>query len=229
MKRTITKKSIAVGASVFGLLYAVSVIGAVTQAQTPPPVPKTALAAARPGAAIPMDGKWDIDAAHTSIGFSVQHMVVSHVQGRFNKFDGGIVANSKDLSKSSVNFTIQASSIDTNQPQRDAHLKSADFFDTAKYPTITFKSTGIDKKDDGSYVAHGTFTMHGVSKEIDLPFTVVGPIKDAFGMTRLGLQSKLRVNRQDYGVKWNQNLDGGGFVLGNDVDIEINLEATAAK
>ena len=166
---------------------------------------------------------------HTSIGFSVQHMVVSHVQGRFDKFAGSIVADSKDLSKSAVDFTIQAASVDTNVPARDAHLRGADFFDAAKYPTITFKSASIEKKDDGSYVAHGPFTMHGVTKTVDLPFTVIGPIKDAFGMIRLGMQSKLRVNRQDYGVKWNQNLDSGGVVVGNDVDIEINLEATAAK
>ena len=226
MKFNNTKKSIALAASGFGLLYAVSVISAVTQAQVPP---KTTLAAVRPGGALPMEGKWDVDVMHTSVGFSVQHMVVSHVTGRFDKFSGSIVADSKDLSKSSVEFTIQAGSIDTNVPARDAHLKSADFFDAAKYPTITFKSSGMDKKEDGSYVAHGAFTMHGVTKTVDLPFTVVGPIKDAFGMIRFGLQSKLKVNRQDYGVKWNQNLDSGGLVVGNDVDIEINLEATAAK
>ena len=229
MKFNTTKKSIALAASGFGLLYAVSVISAVTQAQTPSAAPKPALAAARPVAALPIDGKWDVDVMHTSIGFSVQHMVVSHVTGRFNKFSGSIVADSKDLGKSSVEFTIQAASVDTNVPARDAHLKSADFFDAAKYPTITFKSSGIDKKDDGSYVAHGAFTMHGVTKTVDLPFTVVGPIKDAFGLIRFGLQSKLKVNRQDYGVKWNQTLDSGGVVVGNEVDIEINLEATAAK
>ena len=229
MKNKLTKKTIALAASGVGLLYTLSVVCAVTQAQTSAAAPKTALAANQATAALPIDGKWDIDVSHTSVGFSVQHMVVSHVQGRFNKFSGSIVADSKDLSKSSVDFTIQAASVDTNFPARDAHLKSPDFFDTAKYPAITFKSSGVEKKDDGSYVAHGLFTMRGVTKTVDLPFTVVGPIKDAFGMIRLGLQSKLRVNRQDYGVKWNQNLDSGGVVVGNDVDIEINLEATAAK
>ncbi len=225
---TINTKSIAIGASAFGLLYAVSLFGAVTQAQTAD-APKAAPTSARRAAPIAIDGKWDVDPAHTSINFSVQHMVVSHVQGRFNKFSGSITADSKDVSKSSVDFTIQTASIDTNVPPRDAHLKGPDFFDAAKYPTITFKSSGIDRKDDGSYVAHGVFTMRGVSKNVDLPFTVLGPIKDAFGSNRFGLQTKLRVNRQDYGVKWNMPLDGGGVVVGNDVDIDINLEATPAK
>lgn len=173
-------------------------------------------------------GAWSIDVAHTSINFSVRHMVVSQVRGRFNQFGGTLAVAGADLSGSSVRFTIQAASIDTNQPQRDAHLKTSDFFDVAKYPTITFRSSSITKNGAG-YVAHGAFTMHGTTKEIDLPFQLSGPVKDAFGTTRIGLQSRLRLNRQDYGVRWNMPLDNGGLAVGNDVDIEINLEATPAK
>jgi polyisoprenoid-binding protein YceI len=171
-------------------------------------------------------GAWTVDAAHTSVNFSVRHMVVSQVRGRFNSFSGVINVDAKDFTKSSVQFTIQVASVDTNQPQRDAHLKTADFFDVAKYPTITFKSTSISKTDGNRYTAHGVFTMHGTSKTIALPFTVQGPVKDSFGTVRAGLQSNLKINRQDYGVKWNQTLDNGGLAVGNDIDIELNLEAT---
>jgi len=171
---------------------------------------------------------WTIDTAHTGISFSVRHMVVSRVRGRFNSFSGSVVANTSDFTKSSVQFTIQVASIDTNQPQRDAHLKTADFFDAAKYPQIIFKSSSISKVSEGKYVAHGSFTMHGVTKQIDLPFDLYGPLKDAFGQVRLGIQASLIINRQDYGVKWNQKLDSGGLAVSNDVDIEINLEATPA-
>ena len=225
MQHKNTKKALAATVSAVGILYTVSVIGAVTQAQTAAQTAQTRLAASGQAKPIALDGAWVTDPTHTSITFSVRHMVVSQVQGRFDKSSGVIAADSKDISKSSVSFTIQTASIDTNQPQRDAHLKTADFFDAAKYPEITFKSSRIEKKDDGSYVAHGTFTMHGTAKEIDLPFEVAGPIKDAFGMNRFGLHAKLRLNRQDYGVKWNQAMDNGGLVVGNDVDIEINLEA----
>ncbi len=179
--------------------------------------------------AAPVKGDWTIDLSHTGISFSVRHMVVSTVHGRFNKVSGSIHAAGKDIESSTVDFTIQVASIDTNEPQRDAHLKSADFFDATKYPTISYKSRSISKVGAGKYVAHGDFTLHGITKKLDLPFTLSGPVKDAFGQTRLGLQSNVRINRQDYGVKWNMKLDKGGLAVSDDVDIEINLEATPAK
>lgn len=177
----------------------------------------------------PVKGDWTIDLSHTGINFSVRHMVVSTVHGRFNKVSGAIHAAGKDIENSTVDFIIQVASIDTNEPQRDAHLKSTDFFDATKYPTITYKSHSISKVGVGKYVAHGDFTLHGITKKVDLPFTLSGPVKDAFGQIRLGLQSNLRINRQDYGVKWNMKLDRGGLAVSDDVDIEINLEATPAK
>ena len=173
-----------------------------------------------------LKGDWAIDTTHTSANFTVRHMLVSQVRGRFNKFNGTIHADSKNFSNSSVQFTIEAASIDTNEPQRDGHLKSADFFDVAKYPEITYKSSSITHTAGNKYVAHGTFTMHGISKPLDLPFTLNGPLKDAFGQVRFGIQSNLRINRQDYGVKWNQKMDTGGWAVSNEVDIELNLEAT---
>lgn len=181
---------------------------------------------AQPAALPVKGGAWTLDTTHTSVNFSVRHMVVSQVRGRFNTFSGTINVDAKDFTKSAVQFTIQAASVDTNLQARDAHLKSADFFDVAKYPTITFKSTSISKVAGDRYVAHGLFTMHGVSKAIDLPFTVYGPVKDAFGKVRAGLQSNLKINRQDYGVKWNMTLDNGGLAVSDEVDIELNLEAT---
>ena len=193
-----------------------------SNAQTTPPTQPSV-------ASLPFKGgAWTLDTAHTSVNFSVRHMIVSQVRGRFNTFSGVINVDGKDFTKSSIQFTIQAASVDTNQPARDAHLKTADFFDVAKYPTITFKSDSISKVEGNRFIAHGVFTMHGVSKPIDLPFALYGPLKDAFKQVRFGIQSNLKINRQEYGVKWNQTLDNGGLAVGNDIDIELNLEATPA-
>lgn len=204
------------------LAAALGLIPGAAMAETPARADKQA-------AAPSVDGPLNLDKTHTNVGFSVRHMVVSQVRGRFNDFSAAIVGNSKDWTKSSVKFTIQAASIDTAVPARDTHLKSADFFDAAKYPTITFESSKITKRGDNEYVAHGTFKVHGTAREIDLPFTVAGPVKDPFGFVRVGIESHLKLNRQDYGVKWNATLDNGGLAVGNEVDIVLDLEATAPK
>ena len=165
-----------------------------------------------------------IDPAHSMVDFSVRHMVISHVSGCFQEFSGTIVYDEKDPSKSSVNVHIKAASIDTRNHDRDEHLRSSSFFDAAKFPEITFASTRLEKTEDG-YIAHGPLTIRGVSKEVALPFKITGTIKDPWGKTRLGAQAGLSINRQDFGVSWNQILDGGGVELGDEVKIDLAVEA----
>ena len=161
---------------------------------------------------------YKVDPAHSSIGFSIDHMVIDTVHGRFRQFQGSITVdpdNGNALKQASA--TIQTASIDTDVERRDTHLRSPDFFDAEKYPTITFETTGVSGQ-----TLTGKFTMHGVTKEISLPFTIKGPIKDPMGNVHLALQAKTRLNRKDYGISWNKTLDAGGLMLGEDVDIEIN-------
>jgi polyisoprenoid-binding protein YceI len=168
--------------------------------------------------------KYQIDPVHSSIDFAVRHMVLSNVKGNFTDFSGVIVHDTADLAKSSVSVTIAASSINTNNVTRDNHLKSPDFFDVAKFPDITFQSERIEKSDSG-YIAIGKLTMHGVIKEIALPFTVMGMVKDPTGVMHVGIEAGMTLNRQDYGISWSKTLDNGGLMVGNDVKIDINIEA----
>lgn len=167
--------------------------------------------------------QYKVDPAHTSISFSVKHMVIATVKGSFSKFEGAITYDEKDLSKWSVKGKIFADSIDTNNSDRDKHLKSPDFFDVKKYPEITFESKNFRKDGDG-YISKGIFTMHGVSKEIEIPFKILGKIKDPWGNERIGVEASLKINRQDFGISWNNTLDNGGLIVGNEVQIELSAE-----
>jgi len=169
---------------------------------------------------------YKIDPNHSSVGFGVSHMVINTVHGKFNDFNGTLTLDGKTVTD--AKGTIQTKSIDTGVAGRDKHLKSPDFFDVEKYPTITFVSKKAEAKD-GQTVLVGDFTMHGVTKEISLPITVKGPIKDMMGMERIGLQAKATINRKEYGLGWNKALETGGVVVGEDVELEINAEATKAK
>jgi polyisoprenoid-binding protein YceI len=172
--------------------------------------------------------KYQFDLAHTSIGFSVRHMVLSYVKGDFKDFSGTILLDEKDISKSSVEVTIKTASINTGNEKRDSDLKAEGFLEAEKYPEITFKSKRIEKNDDG-YVAVGDLTLHGVTKEISLPFNLIGPIKDPWGNNRIGIQATLEINRQDYGVSWSKTMDNGGLIVGDEVKIELNVEAVNAQ
>jgi polyisoprenoid-binding protein YceI len=172
---------------------------------------------------------YNIDGAHTSVGFSIQHMVISKVKGRFNEFSGTIQVDPKAESKvTGASVVIKVSSIDTANTKRDEHLRSADFFDVAKYPDMTFALTKVEKDKEG-LVAHGKLTMHGVTKEISLPFKLNGPITDPWGNSRLGIEARTTLNRKDYGLTWSKTLETGGLVVGDEVEIEILLEAVKAK
>jgi polyisoprenoid-binding protein YceI len=174
------------------------------------------------GSAVAAD-EYKIDSKHSSVGFSVTHMVVSTVNGRFNDYDGTIIFDEKDPGKSSVNVTIKSASINTDNAQRDTHLKSSDFLDAQNHAEITFQSKSVEKKGSG-YVAHGTLTIRGVAKDVDMPFELKGPVD--MGKTKLmGAHATLTINRMDYGVSWSKSLDKGQLVVSNDVKIDINVEA----
>ncbi len=173
------------------------------------------------------DDNYKIDPAHTYVGFSVRHMVVSNVKGNFTQFSGMINYDSTDITKSKVNVKIDAASITTDNDMRDKHLKSADFFDVEKYPEITFESTGIEKKGDG-YIMHGFLTMHGIKKPIDIPFDMIGHVVDPRGNERIGFEGSASVDRQDYDVAYNAVMEGGGLVVSNTVKIDLEVEAVKA-
>ena len=168
---------------------------------------------------------YTIDGAHSDVNFKIRHLI-SQVNGRFVEFDGTVNVDFKNLDASSVTFSIDAASIDTDNEDRDTHLRSADFFDVEKYPAITFKSSKITKVGDNDYEVTGTFTMIGVSKEITLPVTYLGAVQDPWGNTKAGYELSTTINRKDYGMEWNKALDAGGFILGDDVEIAISLQLT---
>jgi len=170
--------------------------------------------------------KYQIDRTHSSITFSVKHLVITNVKGAFNDFSGSISYDADDITKSTVNVTIKVESIDTNDESRDDHLRNPDFFDVEKYPEITFVSDKIEKNDDG-LIVHGKLTMHGITKEIAIPFTIAGPITGPRGNTRMGVEASLKIDRKDFGITWNKVLDTGGLTVGNEVKIELNIEAIA--
>jgi len=170
---------------------------------------------------------WQIDPAHTAAGFAVKHLMISTVRGQFKGVSGTVVWDDQDVSKSTIDVAIDATTVDTSEPMRDKDLKSEKFFDVAKYPTITFKSKKIENVSAGKLKVTGDLTIHGVTKEVVLD--VEGPsntVKDPWGNTRVAASATTKVNRQDYGVKWNANIDGGGVVVGDDVNITIDLEMT---
>jgi len=168
---------------------------------------------------------WQIDPAHTAASFAVKHLMISTVRGEFKGITGTVNWDDQDISKSTVDVTIDAKTVDTSEPNRDKDLKSDHFFEVEKYPTITFKSKKVEQVSAGKLKVTGDLTIHGVTKEVVLD--VEGPsasVKDPWGNTRAAISATTKVNRQDYGVKWNANIDGGGVVVGDDVNITIDLE-----
>ena len=169
---------------------------------------------------------YKIDKSHSEAVFQVRHLVTK-VRGRFDDFDGTIQINEDRPELSSVEFTIRAASIDTNEKDRDTHLRSADFFDVEKFPTITFRNTRISRKSDESYDVIGDLTIHGVTKEVTLPVTHLGKAKDPWGNERVGFESELTLNRKDYGLTWNAPLEIGGFLVGDEVKVSVSIQAVA--
>lgn len=168
--------------------------------------------------------QYAIDPAHSSVEFSVQHLVLTSVKGGFTQFSGEIFYDERDAANSWVKVVIRADSLTTNQPDRDRHLKSKDFLFAQKYPEIVFESRRIEKKE-GGYLCYGTLNLHGVSKQVGIPFVITGKIKDPKGKTRIGIEGVLTLDRRDYGMVWRKLMDDGGLVVGNDVKIDLSVEA----
>jgi polyisoprenoid-binding protein YceI len=168
---------------------------------------------------------WQIDPNHSAAQFAVRHLAISTVRGAFTKVSGTIQFDDKDIAKSSVDVTIDAASVDTRVEGRDKDLRSDHFFDVEKYPTLTFKSTKVEQVEVGKLKVTGDLTIHGVTKQVVLD--VEGPtaaVKDPWGNQRAAANATTKINRQDFGVKWNAKMDNGGWVVGDDVTITIDVE-----
>jgi len=168
---------------------------------------------------------WNIDPAHSHAEFKVRHMMISNVKGEFKGIGGTLKLNDADLTQSGVEVSIDAGSIDTGEAQRDGHLKTADFLDVEKFPTLTFKSTRVVKGKNGEVKVSGDLTIHGVTRNVELE--VEGPsasMKDPWGNTRIGLSATTRINRKDFGLSWNAALEAGGILVGEEVNITLDVQ-----
>lgn len=170
-----------------------------------------------------LTGTWVIDPAHTRLGFSSRHAMVSRIRGAFNTVEGKAVVDAEDLSRTEVDITIDVDSVDTRTPDRDAHLRSADFFDVENYPTITFKSTGVDEVEEGSYIVNGDLTIRDVTRPVSVPLEMLGIDRDQNGALRAGFEGKRRIDRKDWGVTWNTTLDSGGLLVSDKITLEFEL------
>ena len=180
--------------------------------------------------ALSLAATWNIDPDHSNIGFKVRHLMVSNVKGSFDKNSGVVDINDKDITKSKVEVTIDTASINTNVQKRDEHLRSADFFDVAKFPTMTFTSKKVAKAGKDKLKVTGDLTLHGVTKEVVLD--VEGPSKeskDPWGNLRRGATATTKINRKDFGLVWNKALETGGVAVGEEVTITLEIEMIKAK
>jgi polyisoprenoid-binding protein YceI len=173
---------------------------------------------------------WQIDPAHTAAQFSVKHLAISTVRGGFSNVKGTVILDDADVSKSSVDVTIDVSTVDTRTPDRDKDLKSDKFFDVAKYPTMTFKSTKVEQAGAGKLKVTGDLTIRGTTKSVVLDVDgPTAPVKDPWGNQRSAVTATTKINRQDFGVKWNATMDNGGVVVGDEVSITIDAEMVQKK
>ena len=169
--------------------------------------------------------QWQLDPVHSAAHFSVRHLMISNVRGEFTKLTGSAQINPADMTKSMVEVTIEAGSLNTREPQRDEHLRSSDFFDVAKYPTLTFRSKRVEALGAEDFKVTGDLTIHGVTKEVTLD--VEGPtpsVKDPWGNIRAGVTASAKINRKDFGLVWNAVTEAGGVVVGDEVKITIEAE-----
>jgi polyisoprenoid-binding protein YceI len=168
---------------------------------------------------------WQIDPVHSSAQFKVKHLMISNVKGEFTSIKGTLQLDSSDVTKSTFQAIIEASSINTREPQRDTHLKSADFLEVEKFPNITFKSTRVTKKATGEFAVEGDLTIHGVTRKVTLDVEAPSaPQKDPWGGTRIGVEATTKINRKDFGLIWNATLETGGFMVGDEVSITLDVE-----
>ena len=188
-------------------------------------VPTALALAAGPAAA----SSWVLDADHTTVGFAVQHMMVTTQKGAFDTFTGTIELDDKDVTKSTVTVSIDTASINTKSKKRDDHLRSPDFFDAVEFPKLTFASTKVEKAKDGSLNVTGNLTMHGVTKPVTLTVAPVSEgLKDPWGNLHRGTTAVAKINREDFGLSWNAALEKGGVIVGKEVTIELQIELIPA-
>lgn len=172
------------------------------------------------------DTRWEIDSGHSGIHFSVRHMVVAKVRGQFARWSGHLlVPGGDDFARGQAEVVIDASSISTGVADRDAHLKSPDFFDVARFPELTFRSTGLEKLTASRYRVTGTLTIRGVSREVVLDAEYAGTTRDPWGNERVGFSATTAIDRKDFGLTWNQLLEAGGVMVGDRIDISLEVEA----
>jgi polyisoprenoid-binding protein YceI len=172
--------------------------------------------------------KWEIDTVHSGVAFTVRHMVIAKVHGQFTKWTGTLDLDTTNLSLSKVEVKIEAASIDTRDAQRDGHLRSADFLDAEKYPHIEFRSTRIEEVGGKKYKVHGDLTVRGVKREVVLDTVFGGQAKDPWGNQRVGFEATTKIDRKDFGLQWNTALEAGGFLVGDAVDVSLEVEAKKA-
>ncbi len=172
--------------------------------------------------------KFDLDTSHTSVSFIAPHLVISKVKGRFDQFNGSFDFDEKSLKLDGVNVVIKTDSVNTNEKDRDKHLRSPDFFDTTKFPEMTFKSTKVEYIKNKPAKVHGDLTIRGISKPVILNVSYGGTITDMMGKQVVAFEASGQVNRKDFGLNWNKSLDKGGFVVGDEIKIQIEGEAKAA-
>jgi polyisoprenoid-binding protein YceI len=171
---------------------------------------------------------WNIDTTHSSIDFSVRHLVVAKVRGQFTKWTGKLELDLDNLAASRVEVEIDAASVDTREPKRDDHLRSADFLDVAEHPKLSFRSTGVEVVKADKMRVLGDLTIHGVTRPVALDTEFNGRTKDPWGGERVGFSAKTKVDRKDFGLQWNMVLEAGGFVVGDAIEITLDVEATRA-
>jgi polyisoprenoid-binding protein YceI len=172
----------------------------------------------------PQATKWAYDASHAKVGFAISHFGISETEGKFTKFDGEVLSERADFSDARIDFVIDVNSINTNDPTRDGHLKSADFFDVARFPEITFKSKSLVPSGKNKYKITGTLTMHGISCEISLDVIYNGTVLDPFKNTKAGFKITGIIDRTKFGLTWNGTLSAGELLVGNNVKLDINIE-----
>lgn len=168
--------------------------------------------------------KWALDPMHSEINFKVKHMMIANVSGSFNKFNVDATTEGHDFTKGKINFTAETSSIDTNNEQRDGHLRSADFFDAEKFPHVKFESTSMEKKSDEEYKLNGHLTIKDVTKPVTLSVNFGGIGKDPYGNTKAGFTIDGKINRKDFGLNWNAALEAGGVLVGEELKIHSEIQ-----
>ncbi|MFZ4705117.1 MAG: YceI family protein [Bacteroidales bacterium] len=173
--------------------------------------------------------KWNVDVVHSSVKFTVEHLVISEVEGSFKTFNGSMSSANPDFTGATIDFTVDVNSISTDNEMRDTHLKSDDFFNAEKYPKMTFKSISFKKVSGNKYALTGNLTLRDVTKNVTFDVTYGGTAKDGYGNTKAGFKASTIINRFDYGLKWNALTEAGGMTVGSDVTIALRLEFAQAK